>query len=155
MTNSGTTAVTMTSRHQANKIGIDDITSACVVDSFVTVTPNAFPVSAKCPAGGSVSITVQEECTNYLGQIADNDVNVGDKTFTCHSIPSTSTSSIDGYGTLDVAADAEMNNGEVTYTASDDMIPGTTDYFYYKCVDDQSTPVASATDQGKISITIV
>ena len=101
-------------------------------------------------------IVVQNDCTNYLGQLGDNDKNVGDKTFTCHSIPSASTSSAgDAYGTLDVAADAEMGGGEVTYTAHGDMEAGDTDYFYYKCVDDQSTPVASSTTQGKISITIV
>ena len=48
-----------------------------------------------------------------------------------------------------------MSGGEVTYTANADMPAGATDYFYYKCIDDQDPPVASATDQGKVSITIV
>ena len=45
--------------------------------------------------------------------------------------------------------------GVVTYAAHANMVAGDTDFFFYDCIDDQSTPVASATDQGKISITIV
>ena len=155
---SGTATITMKTTHSVASIGIADVTSVLDVDAFVSVKPNAFPVSVNCPTGGEVSIVVQNDCTNYLGQPGDNDENVADKTFTCHSIPSSSTSSLgaDGYyGTLDVAADAEMSGGEVTYTANADMPAGATDYFYYKCIDDQGTPVASATDQGKVSITIV
>ena len=155
---SGTATITMKTTHSVASIGIADVTSVLDVDAFASVKPNAFPVSVNCPAGGEVLIVVQNDCTNYLGQPGDNDENVADKTFTCHSIPSSSTSSLgtDGYyGTLDVAADAEMSGGEVTYTANANMPAGATDYFYYKCIDDQGTPVASATDQGKVSITIV
>ena len=45
--------------------------------------------------------------------------------------------------------------GVVTYTPHTRMVAGDTDFFFYDCVDNQGTPVASATDQGKISITIV
>ena len=45
--------------------------------------------------------------------------------------------------------------GVVTYTANASHIAGDEDFFYYKTVDAQSSPVTSSTTQGKISITIV
>ena len=155
---SGTTSVTMTTSHKIQSVGIADVTSACVIDSFVTVKPNAFPVSVSCPARGNVVINVVDYCTNYLGTRGDNDANQEEKEYVLHSIPTTSTSSIGVAGTISLAADASMGAtgvGAVTYTAADDMIAGDTDYFYYKTTDNQDPAVASATTQGKISITIV
>ena len=158
MKNSGTTAVTMAMEVSVSEVGITDVTSVCAVDSFVSVKPNAFPVNVNCPLGGNVVIRVENDCTNYLGQLGDNDANKATKTYAIYSIPSASTSSIgaSGYGTLSLAADASMGSagtGLVTYTAHDVMKAGDTDYFYYDCVDGATT--ASATDQGKVTITIV
>ena len=157
MKNSGTTAVTMSMDANVAKIGIADVTCACVVDSFVSVKPNAFPVTGiLCPAGGNVVIDVVGYCTNYLGTKGDNDGGQEEKEYIIHSIPTTSTSSIGSAGTSSVAADGSMGStgvGTVTYTAHGDMVAGDTDYFYYKTTDAATT--ASATDQGKISIIIV
>jgi hypothetical protein len=160
--NSGTTAVSMTMVAEVSKVGIADLTSACAVDGFVSVKPNAFPVNVTCPAGGNTgAINIVKQCTNYQGGIGDNDANQGDKTYAIFSIPATATSSrpIDSeFGTISLDADEAMGSagaGAVTYTSHANMVAGDTDFFFYDCIDDQSTPVASATDQGKISITIV
>ena len=160
--NSGTTAVAMSMVAEVSKVGIADLTSACAVDGFVSVKPNAFPVNVTCPAGGNTgAINIVRQCTNYQGGTGDNDANQGDKTYAIFSIPATATSSrpIDSeFGTISLDADEAMGSagaGAVTYTSHANMVAGDTDFFFYDCIDDQSTPVASATDQGKISITIV
>ena len=159
--NSGTTAVTMSMVAEVSKVGIANLTSACAVDGFVSVKPNAFPVNATCSAGGEVEINIVRECTNYQGGRGDIDVNQADKTYAIFSIPADATSSrpTDGeFGTISLDANEAMGSagaGVVTYTAHANMVAGDTDFFFYDCIDDQSTPVASATDQGKISITIV
>ena len=158
---SGTTAVTMTMVAEVSKVGIADLTSACAVDGFVSVKPNAFPVNVNCSAGGEVEINIVRECTNYQGGRGDIDVNQADKTYAIFSIPADATSSrpIDSeFGTISLDANEAMGSagaGVVTYTSHANMVAGDTDFFFYDCIDDQSTPVASATDQGKISITIV
>lgn len=159
--NSGTTAVTMSMVAEVSKVGIANLTSACAVDGFVSVKPNAFPVNATCSAGGEVEINIVRECTNYQGGRGDIDVNQADKTYAIFSIPADATSSrpTDGeFGTISLDANEAMGSagaGVVTYNAHANMVAGDTDFFFYDCIDDQSTPVASATDQGKISITIV
>jgi hypothetical protein len=157
---SGTATVTMETTHKVKEVGITNVTSVLDVDAFASVKPNAFPVSVNCPAGGNVVINVVDECTNYLGSdfFGDIDSNQETKEYIIHSVPSDTTTSTDVYGTSSVAASASMGStgvGVVTYTAAAGMQAGDTDYFYYKTTDAQSTPVASATDQGKISITIV
>ena len=159
--NSGTTAVTMSMVAEVSKVGIANLTSACAVDGFVSVKPNAFPVNATCSAGGEVEINIVRECTNYQGGRGDIDVNQADKTYAIFSIPADATSSrpTDGeFGGISLDANEAMGSagaGVVTYNAHANMVAGDTDFFFYDCIDDQSTPVASATDQGKISITIV
>ena len=158
MKDSGTAAVTMAMEVSISEVGITDVTSVCAVDSFVSVKPNAFPVNINCPLGGNVVISVVRSCTNYLGQLGDNDAGQAEKAYLIHSIPSASTSSIgaSGYGTLSLEAAASMGSagaGVVTYTAHTNMRAGDTDYFYYKTTDAVGT--ASATDQGKVTITIV
>jgi len=167
--------MTMTAKIQ--EMGIADLTSVCSVDSFVSVKPNAFPVpNVKCPARGAVDINVVTECVNYLGQTKDIDANQGDKSYVVHSIPNADTptafrptgevdengdkiyAALSVVGTSSVSASGSMGSagtGEVTYTAHANMLPGDTDFFYYKTTDDQGTPVTSSTTQGKISITIV
>ena len=163
---SGTTAVTMSMVAEVGKVGIADLTSACAVDSFVSVKPNAFPVNVTCPAGGNTgAIDIVSQCTNYQGGTGDNDANQEDKTYAIFSIPAHATSSAairllatGVIGTLSLSANEEMGSAgsaAVTYTAHANMVAGDTDVFFYDCVDDQSTPVASATDQGKVTITIV
>ncbi len=175
--NSGTNSISMTMAAQIQEIGIADLTSVCSVDSFVSVKPNAFPVpNVKCPAGGSVGIDVVAECVNYLGQAKDIDANQGDKSYVVHSVPNADTPTAfrptgevdeDGEliyvalavnGTSSVSDGGSMGSagtGEVTYTPHASMLPGDTDFFFYKTTDAQSTPVTSSTTQGKISITIV
>ena len=156
---SGTTSVTMKSKHKISKIGIAALASVCSVDSFVSVKPNAFPMSVDCPAKGEVFFKPSLGCVNYLGQLGDNDANQATKVYTIYSIPADATSSratIGEFGTINLAADEEMGSAgaaSVTYTAHANMVAGDTDYFYYDCVDSVGT--ASATDQGKISITII
>ena len=154
---SGTTSVQLTNNVTVEKVGIGNVTVELDIDEYISVKPNAFPVNnVKCPAGTAIEIVAADECTNYLGELGDNDANVATKTFKVHSIPSASTTSTDlGYGTLDLAADATMTDSIVAYTPHAAMVPGDTDYFYYKTVDAQSTPVTSSLTQGKISITIV
>ena len=154
---SGTTSVTIENNAEIAHVGIGDVTVELDIDEYISVKPNAFPVSnVECPAYTPIEIVVADECTNYLGEKGDNDKNLATKTFKVHSIPSSSTSSSDlGYGTLDLAADATMTDSIVAYTPHGEMVPGDTDYFYYKTVDAQSTPVTSSLTQGKISITIV
>jgi len=165
--NSGTTAVTMSMVAEVSKVGIANLTSACAVDGFVSVKPNAFPVNVTCPAGGNTgAIDVVRLCTNYQGGTGDIDANQEDKTYAIFSIPAAATSSavqrlsaVGIIGTINLAANEAMGDAGsealVTYTAHAQMIAGDTDVFFYDCVDDQSTPVASATDQGKITVTIV
>ena len=154
---SGTTSVQLTNNVTVEKVGIGNVTVELDIDEYISVKPNAFPVNnVKCPAGTAIEIVAADECTNYLGELGDNDANVATKTFKVHSIPSSSTTSTDvGYGTLSLAADATMTDSVVAYTPAAGMVPGDTDYFYYKTVDAQSTPVTSSLTQGKISITIV
>ena len=165
MTNSGTTAVTMKMIASVDATGISNITSVCAVDSFVSVKPNAFPVSGvTCPQGGEIAIDVVGRCTNYLGGRGDNDANVATKSYLIHSVPSadvtasrpietdegTSYVTLDVAGTSSVSAGASMGvtgAGVVTYTPHATMIAGDKDYFYYKTADAQSTPVASSTTQ--------
>ena len=173
---SGTTSVTMTTTHNIAKLGIADITCVLDVDSCFSVKPNAFPITdVECPAGGEVVIEPIADCTNYLGTRHDIDANVASKTYKVHSVPAADLTAarpyVDddaeggiSYVTLDIAGTSSVSAGaamgsagaaEVTYTAHANHIAGDTDFFYYKTVDAQSTPVNSATDQGKISITIV
>ena len=173
---SGTSSLTMKMVASVNKAGRAAVTSVCDIDNFVSVKPNAFPVSnIECPAGGEVAINVVRQCTNYLGNRGDNDANLSGKSFKVHSVPAGDSTSRRPTGVLDsngdmtystlafagsssVSAGASMGSagaGAVTYTAHANHIAGDEDYFYYKTVDAQSTPVTSATDQGKISITIV
>ena len=162
---SGTTSVTFTNSTTVSKVGIADITVELDIDEYVSVKPNAFPVSATCPAGGNVEIDVVETCLNYLNELGDIDANLSGKTFKIHSIPAHGTSSAatrlgdtSTFGTINLDADENMGsagNGAVTYTAHDGMEAGDTDIFYYKTVDAQSTPVTSSTTQGKVTVTIV
>ena len=173
---SGTASVLVTTSHDIVKMGIADVTCVLDIDSHFSVKPNAFPVTGvECPAGGSNHrIYPIKECTNYLGQLGDNDANVASKTYKVHSVPTTGTASrpsgkfdangdeiyttLSIYGTSSVSAGAAMGSAGaalVTYTPHDTMIAGDTDYFYYKTTDAQSSPVTSSTTQGKISITIV
>ena len=173
---SGTASVLVTTSHDIVKMGIADVTCVLDIDSHFSVKPNAFPVKGvECPAGGSNHrIYPIKECTNYLGQLGDNDANVASKTYKVHSVPTTGTASrpsgrfdangdeiyttLSIYGTSSVSAGAAMGSAGaalVTYTPHDAMIAGDTDYFYYKTTDAQSSPVTSSTTQGKISITIV
>ena len=173
---SGTASILVTTYHNIVKMGIADVTCVLDIDSHFSVKPNAFPVTGvECPAGGSNHrIYPIKECTNYLGQLGDNDANVASKTYKVHSVPTTGTASrpsgkfdangdeiyttLSIYGTSSVSAGAAMGSAGaalVTYTPHDAMIAGDTDYFYYKTTDAQSSPVTSSTTQGKISITIV
>ena len=173
---SGTASILLKTSHNITKTGIADVTCVLDIDSHFSVKPNAFPVTGiECPAGGSVRIYPIEGCTNYLGQLGDNDANVASKTYRVHSVPTTGTASRpsgkfdangdeiyitlgDIVGTSSVSAGAVMGDAGaalVTYTANASMIAGDTDYFYYKTIDAQATPVTSSTTQGKISITIV
>jgi len=173
---SGTASILVTTYHNIAKMGIADVTCVLDIDSHFSVKPNAFPVTGiECPAGGNVRIYPIIECTNYLGQLGDNDANVASKTYRVHSVPTTGTASRpsgkfdangdeiyitlgDIVGTSSVSAGAVMGDAGaalVTYTANASMIAGDTDYFYYKTIDAQATPVTSSTTQGKISITIV
>ena len=174
---SGTVTITMKTTHRVSSIGIADVTSVLNVDAFASVKPNAFPIPyINCAAGGEVVIYPIVKCVNYLGQSGDNDANVGSKTYKVHSVPAAGSTASrptggdddDGNpiyatltgiaGSIDVSAGAAMGSAgaaEVTYTPSGEMIAGDKDYFYYKTVDGQSTPVTSSTTQGKIEITIV
>tara|TARA_R110000744_G_scaffold87068_1_gene170145 strand:- start:50 stop:1279 length:1230 start_codon:yes stop_codon:yes gene_type:complete len=160
-TNSGTTSVTMSTVAKVMKVGIADTTCELDIDAYISVKPNAFPIpNVVCSVGQNVAIDIRT-CINYLGAEGDNDANQGTKTYTIFSIPDNTTSSrpIDSeFGTISLDADEAMGSagvGVVTYTPHANMVAGDTDFFYYDCVDAQSTPVASATDQGKITITIV
>tara|TARA_R100000664_G_C2749610_1_gene136970 strand:+ start:775 stop:2043 length:1269 start_codon:yes stop_codon:yes gene_type:complete len=175
ITNSGTSSITMKMIAEIKKTGIADLTSVCSVDNFVSVKPNAFPVpNIECPEGGEIAIDVVTQCINYLGTTKDIDANLSSKTFKVHSVPAEGTSrrptgNLDDNGDMiyttlpfagssSVSAGSNMGSagvGEVTYAANALHVAGDEDYFYYKTVDAQSTPVTSATDQGKISITIV
>ena len=172
MQGSGTATITMNVKAAVEQIGIADVTCQLDVDDVISVKPNAYPVpNIECPARGEVDINVVKQCINHLGQGGDNDANVATKTFKIHSIPTTDAPGtsfrtdddgnafvLDFVGTSSVSAGSAMGSagvGEVTYTAHANHIAGDTDFFYYKTVDAQSTPVNSATDQGKISITIV
>jgi len=160
---SGTASVTMDTIHNVSKVGIADITCVLDVDAFASVKPNAFPISANCPAGGSVAINVVESQDGFI----DTDANQATKAYKVHSVPSASTASPDPIGTYGVvkntdgdtlSADSSLGStgaGTAVYHAHADMVAGDTDYFYYKCIDAQSSPVTSSTTQGKISITIV
>ena len=172
---SGTVTITMATVHKINTVGIADVTSVLNVDAFASVKPNAFPVTVECPAGGTVVIQPIRQSTNYLGKdTGDIDSNISSKTYKVHSVPTDGTSSrptgildsngdmtyavLSVYGASSVSAGAAMGSAgaaSVTYTPHADMIAGDKDFFYYKTVDAQSTPVTSSTTQGKISITIV
>jgi len=173
---SGTASISMTTTHNIEKMGIADVTCVLDVDSHFSVKPNAFPITGiKCPAGGEVVISPIRECTNYLGQLGDIDANVSSKTYKVHSVPAADITSrrptgvldADGdmiYTTLDFAGASDVSAGSamgsagaasVSYSAHANHQAGDEDYFYYKTVDAQSTPVTSSTTQGKISITIV
>lgn len=172
---SGTASVLVTTSHDIVKMGIANVTCVLDIDSHFSVKPNAFPVTGiECPAGGNVVIGPIRHCTNYLGQLGDNDANVASKTYKVHSVPTTGTASrpsgrfdangdeiytaLSVYGSSSVSAGAAMGSAGaalVTYAPHDTMIAGDTDYFYYKTTDAQSSPVTSSTTQGKISITIV
>jgi len=172
---SGTASILLKTSHNITKTGIADVTCVLDIDSHFSVKPNAFPITGiECPAGGTVRISPIIECTNYLGQLGDNDANVESKTYKVHSVPTTGTASrpsgrfdangdeiyitLAAYGSSSVSAGAAMGSAGaalVVYTANDAMIAGDTDYFYYKTTDAQSSPVTSSTTQGKISITIV
>jgi hypothetical protein len=158
-------------------MGIADVICVLDIDSHFSVKPNAFPVTGvECPTGGSVRIYPIKECTNYLGQLGDNDANVASKTYKVHSVPTTGTAFRpsgkfdangdeiyvtlgDVVGTSSVEAGAAMGSAGaalVVYTPNVDMIAGDTDYFYYKTTDAQASGAqTSSTTQGKISITIV
>ena len=173
---SGTASISMSTVHNVTKMGIADITCVLDVDSHFSVKPNAFPVeNIKCPVGGVVDIDVVASCTNYLGILGDNDANQGTKTYKVHSVPDAETatsrrpigvddegnimySNLSFVGSSSVSAGANMGSagvGEVRYTANASHQAGDEDYFYYKTVDAQTSPVTSSTTQGKISITIV
>jgi len=173
---SGTASISMTTTHNIEKMGVADLTCVLGIDSHFSVKPNAFPITGiKCPAGGEVVISPIRECTNYLGQLGDNDSNVASKTYKVHSVPAADITSrrptgvldADGdmiYTTLDFAGASDVSAGSdmgsagaasVSYSAHANHQAGDEDYFYYKTVDAQSTPVTSSTTQGKISITIV
>ena len=172
---SGTASVTIKTQHNITKIGIADVTCVLDVDTICTVKPNAFPVTnIECAARSNVvTIIPERECTNYLGQLGDNDGNQATKVYKVHSVPAADLTSsrptgefdADGdeiYTTLDfcgassVAAGATLTGGtSVNYTSHDNHIAGDKDYFYYKTVDTQTSPQTSSLTQGKISITIV
>ena len=173
---SGTASILAKTFHNVTKVGIANITCVLDIDSHFSVKPNAFPVTGvECPAGHEVVITPIRQCTNYLGQLGDNDANVASKTYRVHSIPAadltasrpTGILDADGdmtyvtlgvCGTSSVSAGATMGSAgaaAVTYSPHASMIAGDKDFFYYKTTDAQSSAVTSATDQGKISITIV
>lgn len=163
--NSGTTSVTFLNSTTVAKVGIADVTVELDIDEYVSVKPNAFPVNVNCPAGGNVEISVNRECTNYLGELGDNDANQSSKTYAIHSIPAASTSSAAirtglgaAIGTLSLDAGEHMGSagtGEVTYTSHASQIAGDTDIFYYKTTDAQTPTVDSSTTQGIVTVTIV
>ena len=173
---SGTTSISMTTTHNVEKIGIANVACVLDVDDHFSVKPNAFPVNdIKCPAGAEVVIYPIVDCTNYRNQLGELDANKGSKTYRVHSVPTADVTATRPYidedadggisytvlgvaGTSSVSAGAAMGSAgaaEVTYTPHASMIEGDKDYFYYKTVDAQSSPVTSSTTQGKISITIV
>tara|TARA_R110002020_G_scaffold166493_2_gene354560 strand:+ start:263 stop:1567 length:1305 start_codon:yes stop_codon:yes gene_type:complete len=173
---SGTNSISMTTTHNVEKIGIANVTCVLDVDDHFSVKPNAFPVNGiQCPKNGTVDIFPRADCTNYLNKPEDNDRNVASKTFKTHSVPTASSTATrptgkyddDGeeiYETLEYAGSVNVSAGsamgsagvsEVTYTAHSGMIEGDKDFFFYKTVDAQSSPVTSSLTQGKISITIV
>ena len=172
---SGTASVLLSTYHNVTKIGIADITCVLDVDTICTVKPNAFPViDIKCAAGSNV-VTIKPEkgCTNYLGQLGDNDGNQATKVYKVHSVPAADLTSsrptgefdADGdeiYTTLGFAGASSVSAGStltggtsVNYTSNDLHIAGDKDFFYYKTVDTQTSPQTSSLTQGKISITIV
>ena len=171
---SGTASVLMKTFHNVAKVGIADITCVLDIDSHFSVKPNAFPVTGiECAVGGRVTITPERECTNYLGQLGDNDGNQATKVYKVHSVPAADLTSsrptgeldADGdeiYTTLDFCGSSSVAAGDtltggtsVNYTSNDLHIAGDKDYFYYKTVDTQTSPQTSSLTQGKISITIV
>lgn len=166
---SGTTSVTMKNSTEVAKVGIADITVELDIDEYVSVKPNAFPVNVNCPAGGSVAILINDDCTNYLGQLGDIDANLASKIFKVHSIPATATSSAairigaSVIGVLKNAAGGAYSAGETLGTAETDLVyhahasmeAGDTDIFYYKTTDAQIPAVDSSTTQGKVTVTIV
>jgi len=166
---SGTTSVTFVNSTTVSKVGIADITVELDIDEYVSVKPNAFPVNVNCPAGGSVVILINDDCTNYLGLLGDIDANLASKIFKVHSIPATATSSAairtgaSVIGVLKNAAGGAYSAGETLGTAETDLVyhahasmeAGDTDIFYYKTTDAQSTPVTSSTTQGIVTVTIV
>ena len=166
---SGTTSVTFVNSTTVSKVGIADITVELDIDEYVSVKPNAFPVNVNCPAGGSVVILINDDCTNYLGLLGDIDANLASKIFKVHSIPATATSSAairtgaSVIGVLKNEAGGAYSAGETLGTAETDLVyhahasmeAGDTDIFYYKTTDAQSTPVTSSTTQGIVTVTIV
>lgn len=173
---SGTASILAKTFHNITKVGIANITCVLDIDSHFSVKPNAFPViGVECPAGGEVVISPIKQCTNYLGQLGDNDSNIASKTYKVHSVPADDITSRRPTGVLDangdmtyvtldfsggssVSAGANMGSAgaaAVTYTTHASHQAGDEDFFFYKTTDAQSSAVTSATDQGKISITIV
>jgi len=168
--NSGTTSVTFTNTTEVAKVGIADITVELDIDEYISVKPNAFPVNVNCPAGGSVVMEINDDCTNYLGLLGDIDANLASKIFKVHSIPAATTSSAairlgnsSVIGVLKNGVGDNYSDGETLGTATTDLVyhahasmeAGDTDIFYYKTTDAQSPAVDSSTTQGIVTVTIV